>query len=126
MKQHVAILLAMTFSLPAGAAFAGEGSGSFTGVNGHQATGKVAVVQTADGWELHLKDDFTFDGAPDPWVGFGNAGSFAPATDFYRLRSNSGGQTYKVPADIDPAAYDEVYIWCRRYSVPLGVAQIAN
>jgi hypothetical protein len=126
MKTSMAIMMAALIALPTSGANAGEGSGSFTGVNGHKAGGVVEVVQTADGWELRLQSDFTFDGAPDPWVGFGAAGKFTPSTDFYRLRSNTGGQTYKVPADIDPTAYDEVYIWCRRYSVPLGVAKLAE
>ncbi len=126
MGKFAAILLTALIALPGATAAAGEGSGSFSGASGHQATGQVAVVQTADGWEVRLEDDFSFDGAPDPWVGFGRSGSFAPATDFYRLRSNSGSQVYKVPADVDPTAYDEVYIWCRRYSVPLGVARITN
>ena len=126
MGKTATILLAALIALSGATASAGEGSGSFSGVNGHQATGQVAVVRTADGWEVRLEDSFSFDGAPDPWVGFGRSGSFVPATDFHRLRSNTGAQVYKVPADIDAGAYDEVYIWCRRYSVPLGVARITN
>ena len=126
MAKYAAILLTALIALPGATVSAGEGSGCFSGASGHQATGQVAVVRTADGWEVRLEDSFTFDGAPDPWVGFGKSGSFAPATDFYRLRSNTGAQVYKVPADVDPTAYDEVYIWCRRYSVPLGVARIAD
>ena len=126
MGKYAVILLTALIALPGATAAAGEGTGSFSGASGHQATGQVAVVQTADGWEVRLEDDFTFDGAPDPWVGFGKSGSFAPATDFYRLRSNTGAQVYKVPADVDAGAYDEAYIWCRRYSVPLGVARITN
>ena len=126
MGKYAAILLTALIASPGATAAAGEGTGSFSGASGHQAAGQVAVVQTADGWEVRLEDDFTFDGAPDPWVGFGRSGSFVPATDFYRLRSNTGAQVYKVPADVDAGAYDEVYIWCRRYSVPLGVARITN
>jgi hypothetical protein len=122
----LALMMTLAMTLFWGAASAGEGTGSFGGLNGHRATGQAMVVKTADGWEVHLNDNFTFDGAPDPWVGFGTSGNFARTTDFYRLRSNSGAQVYKVPADIDPAAYGEVYIWCRRYSVPLGVAEITN
>ena len=130
MRIHMAVLItALTtglIALPAGIAFAGEGTGSFSGASGHQTTGQVEVVKTADGWEIHLKDDFTFDGAPDPRVGFGASGKFAAATDFEPLRSKSGAQVYKVPAKVDPTAYDEVYIWCRKYSVPLGVAKLAE
>jgi hypothetical protein len=42
------------------------------------------------------------------------------------LRSNSGAQAYKVPEGIDPDAFDEVSIWCRKYSVPLGVAKLTQ
>jgi len=126
MGKYAAILLATLIALPTGAAFAGEGMGNFTGASGHTTTGQVAVVQTADGWEVHLKDDFTFDGAPDPRVGFGTAGKFAANTDFEPLRSKTGAQVYTVPAGVDAGAYDEVYIWCRQYSVPLGVAKLGN
>ena len=126
MGKYTAILLTALIALPAATALAGEGSGSFTGASGHKTSGQVEVVKTADGWEVHLKDDFTFDGAPDPRVGFGASGKFAPKTDFEPLQSKAGAQVYKVPANVDPAAYDEVYIWCRQYSVPLGVARITN
>lgn len=126
MKRFAAFILAAAIALPGAGALAGEGSGSFTGASGHQTSGMVEVVQTAAGWEVHLKDDFRFDGAPDPLVGFGSGGSFAAGTDFEPLRANSGAQVYEVPESIDPAAYDEVYIWCRKYSVPLGVAKLTN
>ncbi|MEM7744167.1 MAG: DM13 domain-containing protein [Pseudomonadota bacterium] len=105
-------------------AFAGERSGDFTGLSNHETRGTVEVVQTADGWEIHLKDNFWFDGAPDPRVGFGRDGKFVDPTDFEPLRQNAGAQVYKVPSEIDPSEFDEVYIWCRRFSVPLGVAAI--
>ena len=126
MAKFTAILLATLIALPTGTAIAGEGMGSFTGLKGHTTTGQVAVVQTADGWEVRLQDDFTFDGAPDPRVGFGTAGKFAADTDFEPLRSNTGAQVYLVPAGVDPTAYDEIYIWCRKYSVPLGVAKLTQ
>ncbi len=126
MAKFTAILLAALIALPTGTAMAGEGIGSFTGLKGHATTGQVAVVRTAGGWEVHLKDDFTFDGAPDPRIGFGAEGKFAANTDFEPLRSNTGAQVYTVPAGVDPGAYDEVYIWCRQYSVPLGVAKLAE
>lgn len=123
MNRFSAVLVA---ALAASPAFAGEGTGSFTGASNHETSGTVQVVQTDGGWEVRLGEDFTFDGAPDPYVGFGASGAFAADTDFEILRANSGAQVYMVPAGIDPAAYDEVYIWCRKFSVPLGVAQITK
>lgn len=108
----------------AGAALAGPGSGTFSGLSGHETSGAVEVVQSAEGWQVRLAPDFRFDGAPDPRVGFGRAGAFAEGTDFEVLQRNEGEQVYAVPDGIDPAAFDEVYIWCRQFAVPLGVAPI--
>ncbi|HSF94884.1 MAG TPA: DM13 domain-containing protein [Thermohalobaculum sp.] len=121
MKKISAALLAVLVLAPAAAM---AGSGSFTGASGHVTTGGVEVVQTATGWEIRLGADFSLDGAPDPRVGFGKGGKFADGTDFEVLRQNKGAQTYAVPAGIDAASFDEVYIWCRKYSVPLGVAKV--
>lgn len=114
-----AALLALT-----GEALAGSGSGTFSGLSGHETSGAVEVVQSAEGWQVRLASDFRFDGAPDPRVGFGRGGAFAEGTDFEVLERNEGEQVYSVPDGIDPAAFDEVYIWCRQYAVPLGVAPI--
>ena len=115
---------AVAFSALAGAASAGPGSGTFSGLSGHETTGGVEVVQSAEGWEIRLGSDFRFDGAPDPRVGFGQGGAFADGTDFEVLRSNTGEQVYVVPDGIDPAGFDQVYIWCRQFAVPLGAADI--
>lgn len=114
------VTLALTGMTPA---HAGDSrSGTFTGDSNHVTTGGVEVVKGDDGWEIILKSDFTFDGAPDPRVGFGNGGTFVDPTDFEPLRANAGEQVYKVPAEIDPATFDTVVIWCRKFSVPLGHA----
>lgn len=118
------ILAAAAAALLALPALAGEGAGTFTGLSNHVTTGSVEVVETADGWEIRLGEDFAFDGAPDPRVGFGRDGSFVDPTDFEPLRENAGAQVYRVPADINPEEYDSVFIWCRQFSVPLGIAEI--
>lgn len=125
MKMIAGLMSGAALMLMASAASAGgAGTGTFEGLSKHITTGGVEVVQTAGGWEIHLKDNFTFDGAPDPRVGFGRDGKFVDPTDFEPLRANSGAQVYKVPADINPEDFDQVYIWCRKFSVPLGVATI--
>ena len=98
--------------------------GSFTGASGHDTGGEVAVVKTAGGDKLVLGSDFTFDGAPDPKVGFGAGGAYDPKSQLSPLKRNAGQQTYDIPNTLDLSGYDEVYIWCQRYSVPLGVARL--
>ncbi len=98
-------------------------SGEFRGKSGHVASGGVSVVKTATGAVVVLAPDFKFDGAPDPKLGFGKNG-YVKSTQFSILKSNSGKQTYEIPATIDPADYTEVWVWCEKYSVPLGVATL--
>ncbi len=98
-------------------------SGTFRGQSGHAASGGVSVVKTAKGTLVVLAPDFKFDGAPDPKLGFGKNG-YVKSTQFSKLNSNSGKQSYEIPSTIDPADYTEVWVWCERYSVPLGVATL--
>lgn len=65
-----------------------------------------------------------FDGAPDPKVGFGRDGAYDKTSQLAPLGAKKGHQTYQLPASVDPAKYNEVYIWCEQYSVPLGVAKL--
>ncbi len=98
-------------------------SGKFQGQSGHATSGGVSLVKTAKGTLVVLEPDFKFDGAPDPKLGFGKNG-YVKSTQFSKLKSNSGKQTYEIPSTIDPADYTEVWVWCERYSVPLGVATL--
>ncbi len=113
--------LATAAALAAGPAFAGGHGrlGTFTGASNHVTTGTAEIA----GNQVNLLDDFTFDGAPDPKVALGNDG-YDPATLMGALRSNTGAQSYAIPAGIDPANYNEVWIWCERFNVPLGVAKL--
>ncbi len=92
--------------------------GEFSGLSNHITTGRTEVLQN----EVVLLGDFEFDGAPDPRVGLGIDGQYIPETDMGPLNNNSGMQTYEVPAGINTGDFNEVYIWCRKFSVPLGVA----
>ena len=100
-------------------------SGSFRGASNHVTTGEVTVTRNADGSAtITLASNFSLDGAPDPWVGLGKDGKFVPATNAGKLRSNTGAQSYTVPAGIDVDDFNEVYIYCVKFNVPLGVAKL--
>ena len=99
-------------------------SGKLTGASDHVTTGDVSVVETADGIFVVLASNFNFDGAPDRKVGFGKSGHYDRAARLGHLKSRSGEQSHAVPASVDTSAYNEIYVWCEQYSVPLGVAQI--
>lgn len=125
-RTPFAILTFLAITLFAGGVNAGGtiASGEFAGRSKHITTGGVSIVKTSSGYKVVLADNFSLDGAPDPKVGFGKSGKFDTSTLISPLKNLTGKQSYTVPASIDVSRYDEVYIWCEKFSVPLGVATI--
>lgn len=120
----VALCAAVTIGLIGSMAEAAE-SGTFVGKSNHITKGMVTVTKNDDGTAtVTLAADFWFDGAPDPRVGFGNNGKFTKGTNIGHLKANTGTQSYVVPANINVDDFNEVYIWCERFAVPLGVAAL--
>lgn len=124
--KTLALTLAIIVGFVVGPASAGAvSSGTFTGESDHITTGGVEIIKNADGSHtIVLGDDFSLDGAPDPRVGLGKDGHFNGNTDSGKLGNLTGSQSFVVPAGIDVADFNEVYIWCEKFSVPLGVAKL--
>jgi len=99
--------------------------GVFTGKSDHIVTGGVEIVSKDDEFYIQLGEDFSLDGAPDPKVGLGKNG-YDKKTKSGALEADKGASTYKIPSGVDPKEYDEVYIWCEKFDVPLGVAKLSN
>jgi len=97
-------------------------SGTLSGQGNHKVSGTVEIYKTESGFKVVLGEDFRFAEAPDPKLGFGNNG-YDPETKFAVLQSNRGKQTYFV-SGVDVSQYNEFWIWCERFSVPLGVAKL--
>ncbi|MEM6304019.1 MAG: DM13 domain-containing protein [Pseudomonadota bacterium] len=126
MKQILALILTISLGLVANGDAWADSSGSFRGASNHVTTGTVQITKNADGTHtVTLSGDFSLDGAPDPQVGFGKNGTFSPAANLGKLKKLRGGQSYVVPANIDPEAFNELYIYCVRFDVPLGVAALS-
>ncbi|MEL6553388.1 MAG: DM13 domain-containing protein [Cyanobacteria bacterium J06621_11] len=98
-------------------------TGQFMGAGDHIVTGGVEVVEVDGVYLIRLGDDFSLDDAPDPKVGLGLDG-YDPSTKAGELAAFTGASTYQVPADVNAEEYNEVHIWCERFSVPLGVASL--
>lgn len=97
--------------------------GSFEGQSRHVTTGSAAIVEQDGRRFVSLGRDFDFDGAPDPKVALGQDG-YLEDTLLGPLRSNSGTQSYPLPEGLDADAYNEIWIWCEQFDVPLGVAKL--
>lgn len=98
--------------------------GTFSGKSGHVTSGSVSVVKTDKGIEVRLGDTFKFDGAPGPYLGFGKSGKYIPKSEFSKLNSYTGAQVYKLPGGVDVKAFNEIYVWCKPFGVPLAVATL--
>ena len=100
-------------------------TGTFTGASDHITTGGVSIIKTSNGGAIVILDsNFSLDGAPDPKVGFGIDGQFVAASDLGELTNKDGLQAYVVPASVNVDDFNEVYIWCEQFAVPLGVAAL--
>lgn len=113
-------------SAPAAASAEGAritAAGGFEGRSKHITTGAGSIARLNGQWVVILGKDFSFDGAPDPKVALGANGYRKDAT-LAKLASNTGQQVYAIPASLDVADFNEIWIWCNKFTVPLGVAKL--
>lgn len=78
-------------------------------------------LQTSDGPDLQvwLSDQPVIDGV-DGWGVFDD-GAYA---ELGALKGNVGNQNYVIPADVDLAGFTSVSIWCARFKVSFGAAEL--
>ena len=114
-------LLAST-ALPAFAGGHGR-VGEFTGASNHVTKVRAEVFTKYGQTEIILQVDYRFVGAPVSKVALGRNGDDA-TTLMGKLSKNAGMHSYIVPAGIDASQYNEVWIWCEKFNVPLGVAKL--
>lgn len=98
-------------------------SASFVGENDHTVSGQIQIIKKGDIQYLVLGSDFVFDGAPDPRLGFSKNDQFVSTSLFSSLNLDSGKQVYRLPAKFDVSNFDEVTIWCEKFSVSLAEAK---
>ena len=101
--------------------------GSFIGDGSHVSSGTAEVYRDNGQWFVRLGPDFQLDGGPDPKIALGNraGGGYQPGTILGKLTSLNGEQVYALKPGLDIADYDQVYIWCEQFNVPLSHANLA-
>ncbi len=98
----------------------------------HPSSGTAAVLTDGTQTFLRFDDDFATDNGPDLNVYLSAAGPNDSVgelgSDFIDLgdmKGNIGAQNYEVPAGTDLGRYRTVVIWCVRFSVAFGAAELA-
>ncbi|MET7419384.1 DM13 domain-containing protein [Dactylosporangium sp. NPDC005555] len=110
-------------------------SGEFV-THEHDTSGRASIVRTADGvHHLEIEGLDTSDGPDlrvwltDQTVVAGKAGwrVFDDGTwvELGKLKGNKGNQVYEIPSTADLTALRSVTIWCKRFAVSFGAAQLA-
>ena len=101
----------------------------------HDTTGTVQLIRLADDrYQVVLRDLSTSDGPDlrvwltDQEVRTGRAGwrvfDDGEHVELGKLKGNHGTQVYDLPAGVDVTRYRSVSIWCARFSVSFGAAQL--
>ena len=99
--------------------------GSFQGFDRiHYGSGNVSVLEVGDKYIVRFEDNFNVANGPDLFVGLGRDGEYIKGTELGKLKGNIGSQNYEVPEGIDINEYNEVWVWCRAFSVGFAKAKL--
>jgi uncharacterized protein YxeA len=98
-------------------------SGSFTGFDKvHTGSGTAKILKIDGKTYLRFEDNFNVNNGPDLYVGFGYNGKYVKGSEISKLKGNIGSQNYELPEGFDETKYNEVWIWCKAFSVPFAKA----
>ncbi|MFE0579706.1 MULTISPECIES: DM13 domain-containing protein [unclassified Streptomyces] len=103
----------------------------------HDTKGTAKVVRLADGSHVLRLEGLDTSNGPDlrVWltdapVKEGVAGwrvfDDGKYVSLGKLKGNKGDQNYEIPADVNLADYSSVAIWCDRFDVSFGAAELAG
>ena len=99
-------------------------SGNFVDADSfHKVSGEVKIVSTEGKKYLRL-ENFESTNGPDLKVYFSNGLDARDYASLGDLKGNIGNQNYEIPENLNPANYKYVLIWCERFSVLFGSAEL--
>ncbi|WP_420718006.1 DM13 domain-containing protein [Streptomyces sp. H34-S4] len=103
----------------------------------HTTTGTAKLIRLPDGSRTLRLENLDTSNGPDlrVWltdapVKEGTAGwrvfDDGKYVSLGKLKGNKGDQNYEIPADVNLADYTSVTIWCDRFDVSFGAAELAK
>lgn len=99
----------------------------------HDTSGTAFVVEGADGSRFLRFEDLATSDGPDLYVGLSDApsggewGSYDDGryVQLAPLKATHGNQNYEIPDGVDLDGLTTVVIWCDRFNVAFGTADVA-
>lgn len=104
--------------------FTAVAQGAFEGLAFHKAQGTAKLLKLGDSYFVRFEEDFSVTNGPDLFVYLGKDGQYDPEARLAALKGNVGGQNYAIPSNLLVSNYNEVWVWCRAFSVPFGKASL--
>ena len=109
-------------------------SGRFGNIDSvHKGEGTATVYRLPNGRRVLRFEGFRVTNGPDLYVYL--SGDPAPrdgeglhrqgALEVARLKGNVGNQNYVVPPEVDPTGWTSVVVWCDRFNVSFGAADLS-
>ena len=100
--------------------------GKLTSVGNHKAVGTVHILKADGKRQLHFTSDFSIEKGPDVYVALTNGPKpvKGASVTVARLTRFAGEQSFELPANIDLGNYSHVVLWCKKYSVSMGQAEL--
>jgi hypothetical protein len=101
----------------------------------HRTTGTASILQLPNGSRVLRLDALDTSDGPDLEVWLSDAKVLEGRSGWHvfddgsyrslgQLKGNQGNQNYAIPADVDLTALSSVSIWCNRFNVSFGAAQL--
>ncbi|MFE9774768.1 DM13 domain-containing protein [Streptomyces sp. NPDC005931] len=102
----------------------------------HRTTGTVRVLRLDDGSHVLRLEGLDTSNGPDLHVWLTDAPVIEGKDGWHvfddgehvslgRLKGNKGDQNYPLPSGVDPADFNSVTIWCDRFDVSFGAAELS-
>lgn len=97
--------------------------GNFQNSGRYQTSGKAKIYEDKDQSRYLVIENLKSDPGPDLRIYIAKD---AKATGFIELSSSvqNGNRTIKLPATADISQQNFILIWCKRFSVPFGHAEL--
>lgn len=93
-------------------------SGNFEGQAGHRGMGTASLIMVGDKYYIRMEEDFDIINGPDLFVHLGRNGQYDSNVNLGALKGNIGSQNYEVVNPEILKTHNEVWVWCRAFSVP--------
>lgn len=103
----------------------------------HSTSGTVSIIEQPDGSRVLAIEDLDTTTGPDVhvWLSQGDVvegfagwrtAADVPHVDLGMIKGNKGNQVYEIPADVELGDYPSVFLWCVKFSVSFGAAEMGS